>query len=102
MIEFFAIRHKPSGGFLPAPKGRGGRGGSHVEPVPPSEVNPPRLFHSKHAASVALTHWLKGAVTVDYVEYDFGEVDELWNLDPKPHRKREDMEVVPVKMELPQ
>lgn len=97
MIEMFTIRHNPTGHYLPNPRGNRGRGGSHVEPVEPNPVQPPRLFHNKAAAKIALSHWLKGALTVSY----FGD-DEDWHLEPKPHRKREDMEVVPVNLELPQ
>ena len=95
MITMFAIRQISTGNYLPNPNGARGRGGSHVEPVTASPTRPPRLFHTAHAAKVALSHWLKGILTVSYYEDD-----EIWDLEPQPHRKREDMEVVPVSLEF--
>lgn len=93
-MNYFAIRHKPSGGFLPTFGSRKGRGGfTHDEP---STVTPPRLFSRRQAASAALTHWLKGKLTVSqYQGYD-GDYDESWNYKPILSRKAEDMEIVEV------
>lgn len=95
---YYAIQHKPSGWFLPVPVGRGGRGGTHVEPAPP-ETFPPRLFHTQHAAKVALTYWLRGAVTVS-VAYDPWDNGETWHVEPRPDRVAEDMAVVPLRFEV--
>ena len=98
-MKLWAIKHKPSGAFLSAPLGRHGRGGSHVEP---SLTEPPRLFHTEHAAKIALTYWLKGKVTVTYYIDYFGEVNERWHTEPVPHRKREEMAIVQIELrEIP-
>ena len=94
----WAIQHVPSGGFLPHPKGRGGRGGTHVEPT---QTQPPRTFTSRSAARCALTNWLAGKITVTYYSYDAdGDGDEKWHFEPVPGRKSEDMRVVALKYEV--
>ncbi len=100
MLDFYVIKHIPTGHYLPAPVGRGGRGGSHVEPVAASEASPPRLFHNEKSAKTALTAWLKGVVTVDRREDIWGEWYETWHIKPMPHRKREEMAVVPARLVL--
>ena len=89
----WAIQHAPSGAFLPAPKGRGGRGGTHVEPT---HSKPPRLFQTEGQAKCALTNWLAGKVTVTIGGWE--DDDENWRVEPTPHRKREDMAVVPIRL----
>jgi len=87
----FAIRHKPTGGFLPEV----GRSYTHSEP---STTRIPRLFNSKGGAKCALTWWLMGATTVQ-VKYGSVYEDEIcpsWDTVPKPHRIGPDMEVVPL------
>jgi hypothetical protein len=95
-LKLFAIKHTITGHYLPCPIGRGGRGGSHVEPAPATEAYPPRLFHQKSAAKIALTHWLKGKITVTYDN----DEEEHWHLDLVPSRKREEMEIVSIEMRL--
>lgn len=99
MNRLFAIRHKPSGAFMPEPKGRCMRGGSHLEPE--KDVMP-RLFHSERSAKAALTQWLRGKHVADY-DWDYDDYSGKeykyqcgTNIIPQPHRKREDMEIVPV------
>lgn len=88
----YAIKHLPSGGYLPGYGSRRGRGGfTHDEP----KVGlPPRLFGRKQDAKVALGHWLKGATSC-YTSWDG---DEDWSTHPKPHRKAEEMAVVEVRL----
>ena len=62
---FYLICHKPTGNFMPAKMFRTtARGWSYWEPTGAAglggEPNNPRLFPRKHAASVALSYWLKG------------------------------------------
>lgn len=91
--SFFAIRHKPSGRFLPAINSYG------FTRTEPSASDPPRLFVRKGSATQALDWWLEGE--------SFEEVME--NLDTptperhirirtlkRPNRRREDMEIVVV------
>lgn len=102
-VERYAIRQKSTGFYLPAPRGRGGRGGTHVEPCAADTPGyEPRLFHTMHAARVALTYWLAGRVTVSsYTDGWSGEYDESWYVEPVPGRVRDDMEVVAVTVECP-
>lgn len=99
VMDVYAIRQKSTGFFLPKPKGRMGRGGSHTEPQKclPKEI---RRFHSKISAERALTAWLMGK-HIKIIEWE----QESWEMAgyyahvgneviPQPHRKREDMEVI--------
>lgn len=102
MGKFWIIAHVSNGTVLPAPMGRGGRGGTHVDPVPEEGITPPRLFHTEAAAKNALRWWLQGEVTVTYVQGDWysgEEGDENWDIRPMPDRKKEDWHIVPVKIE---
>ena len=91
--EFYAIRHKPSDGFLPEVSGTRG-GYTHTIP---STFLPPRLFVNAAAGKRALTWWLKGITSVvRYNDSWSGEYDETWQLEKMPERKAEDMEVIPV------
>lgn len=95
-MDMWAIKHKPSGSLLPAPRGRGGRGGTHVEV---GDAGQPRLFASEVAARNALRWWLSGRVVVGQSEpwdMDFDGVHEDWRTESCPHRKAEDMAVVRV------
>lgn len=98
MISIYAIRHKPTGKYLPQPVGRNRRGGSHVEPEDPDE-QPPRFFTSLTTAKIVLSHWLKGKVIAErgnYYNPSDGSYDyyEDFHTTPCPDRKREDMEIV--------
>lgn len=102
MKPLFAIKHKPTGFYLPEPLGRMGRGGSHTEPVDCSGDNEnPRLFVTKLGASRALSAWLQGKFNAERTWESDGEgfgggyyVDDLPSVTPQPHRKKEEMEVV--------
>ena len=100
MREFFAIRHNPSGGFLPELSGVRA-GFTHTEPELDSV---PRLFTSEAGARRALTWWLKGVTSVYRGQStnpdSWGEYEEDWSTTVEEHRKAEDMEVVPVLLKL--
>lgn len=99
--ELFAIRHKPSGGFLPGLPSGLRAGYTSTEPT---THDVPRLFIDKGAANRALTWWLKGTIYVNRYQStnpdSWGEVCEDWKEELIPERKREDMEVVPVLLKL--
>jgi hypothetical protein len=98
-MQFFTIRHKPTGYIIPCAEGRMGRGGSHVEPVDPRE-NLPRVFTAKRYAKGWLTSWCKGKqVRRGSTSYE-GEYDEYIDILPTPHRKREEYEICPVYFRL--
>lgn len=99
--SYYAIRHKLTGHFLPPPIGRSGKGGSWTEPT----EGPPRLFHKRRNAEIALRAWLKGIHkrtveewgSMDALEPQY---DEGINIEPQPHRKAEDMEIVTLSLEI--
>lgn len=101
---FWGIRHKPTGRFLPEPLGRAGRGGSHTEP---SATEPPRIFDTELGAKRALSAWLQGKFVCGRGYYpghpgndwESGYYEEV-TVVKQPHRVREDMEVVPLKLVL--
>lgn len=106
-IKFWLIRHKPTGGYLPEPTGRMGRGGSHVEPVMHTDTaTEPRLFHTERAAKIALGTWLKGKYVAkrgsyaggpDFIEEYYEDVEIVG----VPSRKREEMEIISADLVLP-
>jgi len=83
---YYAIKHKPSGGFLP--QGLRNRGFTHNEP---STHDPPRLFTNTKGAKCALTWWLKGE-TIQEWAYDDYEI----MTSRKENRKSEEMEIVEI------
>lgn len=88
-MEFYAIRHKPSGMFLPAFAKK--RGHTNAEPT---DALAPRLFMKAHHAKAALAWWLEGAFYQVIVDFEYGDYD--LRSTPKPHRKADDMEVVAI------
>ena len=111
-IIMYAIQHKPTGKYLPAPQGRGGRGGSFMEPVSfndPQRTKTlsnktqgliPRLWATERAAKIALSYWCKGK----FVCSRGGDMEDYWEdvaIKPVNSRVHEDMEIVEVKVELP-
>lgn len=84
---YYAIRHKPTGFYLPATQKR--RGFTHDEPMDP-KVIPPRLFPKKRSASSALDWWLDGLTSV----FHDGEGGEDWKTEKVESRRPEDMEVI--------
>jgi hypothetical protein len=94
------VRHRPTGRYLPLPRGRGGRGGSYVEPADPS-VEPPRPFWSKRAAQSALGLWLLGKFYERSYQTYNGDYDVDAGVTPVPSRRREEMDIVCVEINLP-
>lgn len=96
-VPLFAIRHKPTGNYLPRPLGREGRGGSHLEPVEPigTKETRPRFFETERAAKIFLATWLKGKVVhlSDFDSYT-GDYWESLDVVPVPSRKADEMEIV--------
>ncbi len=90
-MEYFAIKHVPSGGFLPQPKN--GRGGTHVAPT---TKLPPRLFTRELDARNCLTWWLRGKIHTTYID---AWEEESWHVQKMADRHREDMEIVKFKLE---
>lgn len=93
---FYAIRHVPSGTFLPM---KNGRGQTSVEPG----EGPPRLFFTPGQARTALKWWLKGRVKARHTRrsyvgnYDFyDDYDDTLVTEPAPERRAKDMEIVEV------
>lgn len=89
-MRLFFIRHIPSGKYIPLPKGRKGRGGSHVEPDIPEHA---RIFRSERSAKITLNAWLKGKWVVDRHGYE-EDYDEDIRIIPQPHRVAADMEII--------
>lgn len=109
-ITEYAVRVKGTQRYLPRPQRRDGRGGSHLEPIDFSDKStwPKRYdkymqirsYPEKRAAENLLSAWLKGAVGC----HRRGEYDDYYEenyLISKPHRKREDMEIVQITITLP-
>lgn len=93
---FYAIRHDPTGHFLPrAPHGRGF---THFEPQPLSSET--RLFGDKPAAKRALTWWLNGVVLVGHYNFDYEGSDETWTTVPQEGRKADEMSIVKVTLSI--
>lgn len=94
MSYIFAIRHKPTGRYLPRPPS-GQKGGSWVEPALP-DTETPRFFHEKRHAKTFLTVWCQGpqvrASSFDW-EYDGTIPDPKLAAEP---RIKEDFEVVTI------
>lgn len=104
LLITFAVRHKPTGHFIPVPGGRMGRGGSHTEPTDPAQ-SPPRQFVSERAAKIFINTWVKGKVVChrsgyNGSGYEYDDYCEDNETIPVPHRRAEDMEVVPLKLIL--
>ena len=107
MKPLYAILYVPTGFFLSEPVGRYGRGGSHVEPVNCSGNEPnPRLFQTERSAKAALTQWLRGKHMCSRgyhtagIDEMCGEYFEETEIVPQPHRKRNEMLVIPFNLQL--
>lgn len=96
----YAIRHIPTGHFLPMSFTRGHRH-SHDEPTPNCV---PRLFPTKQSAQSALTQWLRGkwqntiSMESEGWEYPSYPVQEL-EVRPVLSRKAKEMEIVVMHIE---
>lgn len=91
----YAIRHKPSGHFLPMKFVKDPRY-THTEPA---QNCIPRIFNSKRSAKSFLDKWLKGKWQEFeyYSEVDKSEVDFCHyglGVEQSSSRRREDMEIV--------
>ena len=99
LMPYWAIRHKPTGKFLPNPKGRAGRGGSHTEPTSAGAARP-RLFESPIGARNALAQWLRGKHVCSRGELSDGagtyETYEDTEVIHVPSRIKADMEIVSI------
>jgi hypothetical protein len=92
-MQFYAIKHLPTGGFLPA---REGRGHTHSEPEVGSV---PRLFPTARSAKGALVHWLRGHLVVKRGHDSFtGESYEGYYIEPVPSRVASEMAVVTINL----
>ena len=97
---YYIIRHKPTGRTLPA-RVRA----THYEFDRLEGVLEPRLFKSERAAKNCATCWAQGAWHQEVVtEQDGWEMPSYQYLaEPAPQlvegRKREDLEVVPVRLQ---
>lgn len=100
-LEFYIVRNKRTGWYLPPGNGSRGRGTTHQNLVEPSVISPPKLFHTRGAAAASLRWWLAGETTVSrtgYSSFEDYEVDESWHTTPRPERKMEDMEIAKVEL----
>lgn len=86
---FLAIRHKPSGGFLPSVKGYG------FTRTEPTLEQPPRLFEKPGPCRQALNRWLEGE-QFEGTESDDGVIQI--KCIRRPHRVREAMEIVEIEL----
>lgn len=87
MSFFFAIRHKPSGGYLPQQNSYG------FTRTEPSCSEPPRLFSKIGPCKQALDRWVQG----EWYEGSPNEEGEVKvKILPKPGRRAADMEIVEV------
>lgn len=102
-LTYWAIMRKSDGFYIPKPIGRNGRGGSFCEPEDPSTPHfEMRLFTSENGARIALHAWLKGRYEQRYSYDDWGNKEyESIEIVKQPHRRADDMSVVPVKCVLP-
>lgn len=95
-LERFAIRHKPTGNFLPLTLN------NHTEAEPQPDCIP-RLFDSRASASSALSRWLEGIWSLNHYRTS-GDWGDEWDYDwgpqikPENPRVKEDMEVVKVEV----
>lgn len=107
-MKVYAIRHIPTGLFMPVPTGKNGSGSSYWDPIDSSACDVifgplptvPRLFPLRRSASSALTQWLRGQhkpIEVRECGDDFGNyhiVSDGVEVVPIPERKADDMEIV--------
>ena len=105
-IIYFAVRHKPSGNFLPYPVKRADkpgarfklRGFSYVEPLPPEE-SIVRLHLTENTAKRAMKAWAQGKWKEE-ITYSYDGEPDYSGPEPiaVPDRKLEDMEVVKIEL----
>lgn len=97
--EYWAIRQKSTGHFLPALPGQRG-GYTLVGPVAWWQ-SPPRLFTNERNAKLALKAWLRGehhrGATTDW-ETGYSEPDAALTIVSVKGRDPADMEVIPMEL----
>ncbi len=103
VIVEYAVRVKGTQMYLPRPQRRDGRGGSHLEPMDfsrpedfPKDYRKNmqiRTFREERAARIFLSSWLKGRF--------YGDEDGYVWIGKNSQRNREDMEIVPLQIKLP-
>jgi hypothetical protein len=99
-MDVYAIRHKPSGEFMPVRMSRTSRGGWSYwrEPGNTPYDATPRLFPTKQGAINALSSWMQGRWVHEYTGGSFECPDdgyyETVPEEPKSPRVREGMEIV--------
>jgi len=88
----YAIRHEPSGLYMPELSGSAGRGYTSLELSEFVALSgPARLFTTKRAASRARRRWLQGEI-----EAGVGEYPHEWQVTPCPARKEGEVVVAPI------
>lgn len=89
-MKAYAVRHKPSGLFIPRLETGKRRGGSHLEP---SNAREPRLFFNKLSARAFLSNWLQG-IFVQATSTSLDGDEPYTKVIKQPKRKKADMEIV--------
>lgn len=96
----FIVRDKTTQYVIPENLYGAKKGGSYVEPVDPRGCTP-RLFRTRRSAQAFISQWLRGAWTKTVTIHTTGdslfgshEAGEKITPEPKPERKRENMEIV--------
>lgn len=105
-MRFFLIRHKPSGGYLPAPSGRNGKGTTFMKPqviwprVEGAGCIVPLMCNTNRQAKNVLAQWCQGKHMAN--RYG-GADDESVEITIKPDgtRNKDDMEIVKVEFNIP-
>ena len=105
-MKRWAVKHIPSGHYMPEPTGRGGRGGSHVKPDPDS--NNARLFTSLRSAKIYITTYCMGKFVASR-GMSGGHPGNDWEVDyyedisiiAQSDRRREDFEPIELEINLP-
>lgn len=110
LIEY-AVRIKGTQMYLPRPQRRDGRGGSHLEPVDFSDRSTwpagyeknmqIRSYAQEKAAKNLLSSWLQGKFVASRGGDEYDGYYEDISIRKTPHRQREDMEIVPITITLP-
>lgn len=101
VLQVFAIRHKPTGKWMPARVNATAGGWSYWNPTSDDVVRDgnPRVFFTLRSAQNALTAWLMGehsrkqGVHVDWEGIPDGYDDHVVNA-PRAPRHRGEMEIV--------
>lgn len=95
-MKYYAIKHKPTGLFMPQMRG----GFSYWEPK--GEPQPPRLFATRRAAANALTCWANGryakrfVTTQDSWDEPYYQSEAGTEAEPDITRRRDDLQVVEI------